>query len=238
MIDVEQRTLRSLEKNCGAALERAMHCESHIVGKREQSLGDGRKCGQRFIHRGALAPTTGSKHCIRVRDTTFNQRAKPVGIPQIQYTHSAPSNLVFVCWTNSATCGSDLFAGRALRIDQLVVRENQVCAIAHIQSPLHVDSVGTQLVDLGEQRCGIEHDTISYRTANACMQNSARHLMEHEGFVADMYSVACISAALIPDYPGGMLGENVNELPLSFVTPLRAHDNDRAPALIEHSFCF
>ena len=70
--------------------------------------------------------------------------------------------------------------------------------------------------------------TVSDRATHAWVQDPARNLMEHERLVADVYSVACVGATLIPDYPVGALGEDIHELALAVVPPLGADDDDGA----------
>ena len=109
-------------------------------------------------------------------------------------------------------------------------------AVAHVEPALHVDAIGDQLVDLGEQRLGIEHDAVSDRAAHSRMQNAARDLVEHEGFLADLNGVAGVRAALVAHHPVGALGENVDELSLAFVAPLRTDDDDSACLRIEQTW--
>ena len=66
------------------------------------------------------------------------------------------------------------------------------------------------------------------------MQNAAGDLMKDERFVADVNGVPGIRSALVPYDPSGTLGENVNELALPFISPLRSDDDDSARFRIEH----
>ena len=120
---------------------------------------------------------------------------------------------------------------RALAVDQLVVRQHEVRAVAHVQAAFDVDAVGDELVDLGEQRLGIEHDAVADRAAHARMQDAARNLVQDERVLAQIDGVPGVRAALVAHHPVGALGEHVDELALPFVAPLRADDDDRAIAL-------
>ena len=117
---------------------------------------------------------------------------------------------------------------------QLVVRQHEVRAIAHVEPSLDVDAVRHELVDLGEQRVRIEHDAVADRAAHARVQDAARDLVQHERAVADVDGVAGVRAALVAHHPVGALGEHVDELALPFVAPLRADDDDDARFRIEH----
>src|SRR6476619_4591306 len=96
---------------------------------------------------------------------------------KVEHSNTASRDLVFVGGADAAASGSNFFARRAHAVHELVIREHQMCSIAYIQASLNIDAVGDQLIDFGEQRLGVEHDTISYRAPNAAMQNSARDLM-------------------------------------------------------------
>jgi len=101
-----------------------------------------------------------------------------------------------------------------------------MCSIAYIQASLNIDAVGDQLIDFGEQRFGVEHDTISYRAPNAAMQNSARDLMQNERLFADVDRVACVCSTLVSNDPIGAFGKNVNEFSLPFISPLGTNNYD------------
>jgi hypothetical protein len=55
-----------------------------------------------------------------------------------------------------------------------------VNAIAHIEPALHVNPVRDQLIDLREQRLGVENDSVSNCASNTGMKDAARNLMEDE----------------------------------------------------------
>ena len=106
--------------------------------------------------------------------------------------------------------------------------------VADVEAPLDVDAVAHQLVDLGEQRLGIEHDAVADRAAHARVQDAARNLVEHRRAVADVHGMAGVGAALVAHHPVGALRHHVNELALPFIAPLRTDDDDRAGLGIEH----
>jgi hypothetical protein len=117
---------------------------------------------------------------------------------------------------------------RALSVDELVIRKNEMRAVADIESAFDVDSVGDELVDLGEQCVRIEHDTVADCAAHALMQNAARDLVEDERGFAEVDGVAGVRATLVADDPVSALREDVDEFALPFVAPLGADDHDRA----------
>jgi hypothetical protein len=68
------------------------------------------------------------------------------------------------------------------------------------------------------------------------MQNAARYLAKDELGITDVHGVPGVRTALIPNDPIGALGEHVDELSLSFVSPLGADDDDCTRVGVEHGF--
>src|SRR5450759_2073209 len=234
VIDVEDRALRTLEQHRGTADYRAMDLETHVFGKREQSLREALQNSQRVVDVRALR----ARHReldVGVRDSTLDQLSQPLRIPQVEDADPAPPKFVLVCRADPASRRADLLAGRALAVDQLVIRQHEMGAIAHIQASLNVDAIRNELVYLREQRLDVQNDSIANRTTYARVENSARNLVEDERLVADVHGVAGIGAALIANYPVGALREDINELALAFVSPLGADDDDGAYVRIEHA---
>src|SRR5438477_10487863 len=157
-----------------------MHRETDVFGDRQNSRRDPRQSIERRLQISAFLHTEGRELRVRVRNSTLDARTQPFRMPQVEHAHSASRNLVLVGWTDSASRCSDLFARRADRIDELVIRKNEMNAIAYVESSLNVDAVGDELVDLRKQRFGIEDNSVSNRAAYAGMKNPTRNLMQHE----------------------------------------------------------
>ena len=166
---------------------------------------------------------------------SLDQLAQTVRIPEVENADSTPTKLVLISGSDSATGRSDLFAGRALAVDQLVIRKDEVRAIAHVQTSLDVDSIRDELVDFREKRLHIQHHTIANGAADAGVQNSARNLVKNERLVADLHGVPGVGSALIAHDPISALREDIDELAFTLVSPLGTHDDDGARICIEHS---
>ena len=109
-----------------------------------------------------------------------DELAQPIAVSQIEHANTASRDFVFVRRPNPAPRCAERLRVRALAVEQLVVRQHEVRAIAHVQSSFDVDAVANEAVDLREQRLGIEHDAVADRTAHALVQNPARDLVQHE----------------------------------------------------------
>ena len=154
---------------------------------------------------------------------------------QVEHAHAATRDLVLIGGPDAAPRRADCLARRALAVDELVIRQHEMRPVAHVEAPLDVDAIAHELIDLGEQRLGIEHDAVSDRAAHAGMQNAARNLMEDEGAIAELHGVAGIRTALVAHDPVSALGDHVHELSLPFVAPLRADDDESANRCAEHA---
>jgi hypothetical protein len=66
------------------------------------------------------------------------------------------------------------------------------------------------------------------------MQNPARDLLEDETGGAQIDRMTGIRPALVPHDPVGTLGQYVDQLPLPFISPLGADDDDSPGLGVEH----
>src|SRR6185503_15515536 len=123
---------------------------------------------------------------------------------------------------------------RALRVEQLVIWQDQMSAVAHVEAALDVDAILDEAIDLGEQRVRIEHDAVAYRAAHAFVQDAAGNLVQDKRVIAQNDGMARVRAALIADHPIRALGEDIHELALALVAPLRTHHDNGSLGRTEH----
>ncbi len=79
-------------------------------------------------------------------------------------------------------------------------------------------------VELGDQDFEIDDAPVADH-ARLPADDAARQGADLVGLVADHDGVACVRAALVAAHDVGVLGEQVDDLALAFVAPLRAHDH-------------
>jgi hypothetical protein len=125
---------------------------------------------------------------------------------------------------------------RALSVDELVIRQHKVSAVADVKPPLDVDALHHQLVDLDEQLFGIEHHAVADRAAHPFVQDAAGNLVQHKRMRAKVYRVPRVRPALVTHHPVGPLRQHVDELAFALVPPLGADDNNGAIRLSEHGW--
>ncbi len=234
VIDIEQRALRALEQHGGARLLRAAHREPDVVGEREQPRCETLEHLHGLFDARAHRAAERRELRVGVRDAAFHKLVQLFGMAQIEHAHAAARDLVLIGGPDAAAGGADRLARGALAVHELVVRQHEMRAVAHVESALDIHAVGDEFVDLGEQRLGIEHDAVPDRAAHAGMQDAARDLVEHELAVTDLHGVPGVRAALIAHDPVRALGDHVDEFALPFVAPLCADHDDGASFLVEH----
>ena len=96
-------------------------------------------------------------------------------------------------------------------------------AIAHQKILADFYSELAQVLDLGHQRDRIDHHAVADDADFSAAQNSGRNEMENVGRVAVNDRVTCIVTALAANDHIGLAREHVDDLALSFITPLRAN---------------
>src|SRR5438105_14436412 len=154
---------------------------------------------------------------------------------EIEYAHAATGNLVLVSRPNTSPRRPNGLARLTLCVHELVIRKHEMRAIADVQPPFDIDAIADETVDLGEERIGVEHHTVTDRAAHAGVKDAARNLVEHEGRVAGVNGMPGVGTALVADHPVRALGEDVDQLSLPFVAPLRANDDERTCLCAEHA---
>ena len=117
--------------------------------------------------------------------------------------------------------------GRAFRhfLHHAVRRKQHVRAIADEEVPAHRHSRRFESLDLGQQRAGIDHQSVADHRLLARPQDAARDQLEDVFLLADEDGVAGIVPALIARDDIELLGEEIDDLPFTLVAPLGAQDD-------------
>jgi hypothetical protein len=124
VIHVEQRALRALEQNRRPASHRAMHHQPHVIGERQQSLGEPSDQRDDLVGVDASLAAEVLELSVRMLGAPLDEVAQSRRMSQVEHAHAAARDLVFVRWSDSTTRGADRRARRALAIDELVVRQH------------------------------------------------------------------------------------------------------------------
>ena len=98
-------------------------------------------------------------------------------------------------------------------------------ALPEMRRPLDVDAAGDQPVELLDQHLGIDHAAVAEQAERARVEDAARDEPQLVGLVADHERVAGVVPALVAGDDVGALGEEVDDLALALVAPLRPDDD-------------
>ena len=97
------------------------------------------------------------------------------------------------------------------------------CALSlTMQTIADVDAGLRQLVDLGEERRRIDHDAVADDAGDARMQDAGRKQPQHELAPVGVHGVTGVVAALIPGHDRKIRRQQIDDLALAFVSPLRS----------------
>ena len=107
-------------------------------------------------------------------------------------------------------------------------------AVGHEHPAGGVDAPLGQLVELAEECLGLQHHAVADDAGHLAVQDPGGDLAEDEVRVADHDRVAGVGAALVANDQVGPLGQDVDQLALALVTPLRPDDHHAGGLRVEH----
>ncbi len=113
-----------------------------------------------------------------------------------------------------------------------MVRQDHVGAVADEQAAIHFHAGFAQRGHFLEKGDGVEHHAVADDAAAARPQDAARHQLKNEFLSVDDDGVPGIVSAGIAGHDREILRENVHDLALAFVAPLRT-DDDRSLTLLQ-----
>src|SRR5262249_7764456 len=134
--------------------------------------------------------------------------------------------LIAISRANPAFRGSDpgmVSTQFALLIQQAVVGQNQVRAVANQQIPANCDTKFAQAFDLANQCDRIDHDSVSNYANFAAPENSRRDQVENVFKAMMENGMPGVIAALATNNNISLGRKDVDNLALTFVAPLRSN---------------
>src|SRR5271165_2967766 len=229
MIDVEHSSLRSFEQHSFTGANGVVQQLRCIADQGPDSFG----VAQVLIANRFEVDRFLDVECLCQQLLVFGQRgvhrAEAVVFVKVGDANAAPPDLVFIAWSDAARGGPD---GHAILpalghfLDNPVERKDDVRAIADGELPGDVDARTLQLFHLFDQRRGVDYHAVADHRLNARPQDAARNQLENELLRTDEYRVAGVVAALVASHHRKLLREQVDDLPLALVAPLRAEYDD------------
>ena len=171
------------------------------------------------------APT----HCIVMNQQAVDAQRQRRFIGQICNAHHASSNLVLICWANTAP-GCTNLGHRVLRFTRTVQfamqGQDKRCVFRDHQGfRANFDTLFAHCGDLFHQVPGVQHDTVSDDGKLAPAHDARWQRMKLVNLSVDNQRVACIVTALKPHNHIRPLAQPIDDLTFTFVAPLRAYDH-------------
>jgi len=108
-----------------------------------------------------------------------------------------------------------------------VVRHDQRRRRADLQARTHLDAVALELGDLLLQGRRVQHHAVADQAQRVGAQDAGRDQVQHGLLAADDQGVAGVVAALEAHDRADFLGQQVDDLALALVAPLRAQHHHR-----------
>src|SRR5208337_4274126 len=105
-----------------------------------------------------------------------------------------------------------------------MVGKNHVRAIADEQIAVNLHAVGAEGVDFLDEGKRVEHHAVADYSAATLAKHTAWNELQDKLLTVNGNCVSGIVATRIARHHLKMFGENVNDLALAFIAPLRADD--------------
>jgi hypothetical protein len=148
---------------------------------------------------------------------------------QVADTNRATRHLVFVGRADALAGGADLgfAAGELARlVEHRVHRQHQRRGFGDLQAVAHGGAGGLHLLDFLDEVGQRQHHAVADQAGDVRTHNAARNQVQRGLDAVDDERVTGVVAALEADHGLCTIGEQVDDLALSFVTPLSADDDD------------
>ena len=228
MVHVQHGSLRALEEHRPPCGQRVVQIARRVGNQRTQPFPDP---GSSLQH---LPPVErGSRRgAIPFRDVGFNQRretAPGASVGQVADAYSATAGLVLIARSDATRGRADALRPEPVlghRLEVTVIGEDDVRAAADEQASGGVDATGVELVDLGEERRGVDHDPVADDAGNARVQYAGGNQVQDELVAVDDHGVTGVVPSLRTGDDGEGRAEQVHDLALALVSPLRSKDGE------------
>ena len=155
---------------------------------------------------------------------------QPLGVEQVAHADAAAGDLVLVGRADAAAGGADGAAAARLLaegVEQLVPGEDDVRVVGDEQLRVVLEEAARlERVDLLHQHRGVDHHAVADDAGLPRVEDARRDQVQDGLLAAHHQRVAGVVAALEAHDDLGVLGEQVDDLALPLVAPLRSDDDD------------
>ena len=228
VVDVEKRRLGPLEQHVVAPLERLVNERDGVgdVGTDPRDdLGEIPVC--ELVGVEAQPVVDLGENQVFLSDDVGELLAEDLLVQQVLQTDSDAGGLVGIGRAD-APFGRPEFVLAQVPFDQavelLVVREDDVGIARHLQLRA-VDPGRGELIHLGEHDDRVDDDTVADHRRDVGIQDPRRNELQGERLAIDDERMSRVVTALVAHHHRHFFGDQVGELALAFVAPLRSDDD-------------
>ena len=148
-----------------------------------------------------------------------------LGLHQVGHAQSGAGGLVAVGGADAAFGRADFgfaFALLALLVERAVIGQDEMRAVADEQVLPDLDPDFAQALDFAHERDRVDHDAIPDDAHFSRAQNAGGNEVQDVFVAALDDGVAGVISALAADDDVGVAGQDIDDLALAFIAPLRA----------------
>ena len=234
MVHVQQRALGALEEDARAALHLPREVERHITHVGPQPLAQLEEVRVALVHvqlRGLIAAVAAqlAQLVAHARQPLRDARAQALGVEQVPHADAPARHLVLVGRTDAAPRGADGALAPGLLtvgVQQLVPREDDVRVVGDEQVRVILEEAALlEGVDLLDEHGGIQHHPVADDARLARMEDARGDQVQHRLLAPHHERVPGVVAPLEAHHHLGVLREQVHDLALPLVSPLRSDDD-------------
>ncbi len=200
-----------------------------VVDHRTQVLAP----GERFVEDGLVIDRLGlqplGQHEVVVLDGGLHLLRQLVRVHEVSHADRTAGDLVLVRRADAATGRADGLRARrhfARLIDGDVVRHDQRRGRRDLQARTHVHALLFQLGDFAHQRGGRQHHAVADQAERVIAQDARRDEVQDGLLALDDQRMARVVATLETRDGADTFGEEIDDLALALVAPLRAENDD------------
>jgi hypothetical protein len=228
VVEVEERSLRTLEEDVLPVVERTVDEERGVGDVRAQALRVFVVAGGDLLQLERPGAVHALEPDVLLRQRYLDLLPQDLRVEEVLHTDSESRRLIGVARADPAPRRADLKSAEpAFRgaVDRDVPRHDQVSVTGKSNS-LGRDPPGLELVQLLDECAGIDRAAGAQDTLLPS-EDARGHVPQLVGRPVGHDRVAGVRAALVAAHEIGVLGEQVDDLALALVAPLRPDDDGR-----------
>src|ERR671923_559951 len=228
VVEVEQRRLRALEEDVPAVAERAVDEQRDVADERPQPLRVALIARRHVLEVERLVLVDSLEPDVLLGERDLDLLAQDLRVEDILDADAEPRGLVGVCGPDPAPRRPDPQLAEpplARAVDREVPGHDQV-RVPGDDDHGRVEAAGAEFVELAEQHLRVD-DAAGTDHRRLARDDAGRELTELERLAAGDDRVPRVRAALVAADDVRVLRQEVDDLPLALVAPLRADDHGR-----------